>query len=116
MFNAWTDNAGARRGWRNLWLSLLFVLGTGTAQAAAELADPTLPLDRRGQSRPEVQLHLNSVLIASGRRLAVINGRQVSENDHVAGARVQRILPNRVIVYRDGRTWELRLHAGTVRR
>lgn len=94
--------------------SLLFC--ASAAAAAGKLPDPTMPLEYRGQKKAVEQLQLHSVLVARGRRLAVINDYQVGEGDRIGDIRVQRILADSVVLYRNGRTWELHLHSRSVRK
>ncbi len=93
---------------RALTAALLgLVLGWAPARAAPELHDPTRPPDyrQRAPEEPapaaqEQPLELASILIGPGRRVAVINQRLVREGDDVAGARVQSIERDRVILRR----------------
>lgn len=79
-------------------LMLVSVLGS----AGTELRDPTRPLGY-GPSAVEKQvLRLDSVLISATRKVAVINGRTVAENEWISGAQVKRIQPGKVVVIREG--------------
>jgi len=73
-----------------------------------ELRDPTQPLDYVVQEKSgDAELKLESVLIASGRRLATINGETVSVNESVFGVKVISILAGRVTVIAKGKRKEL---------
>lgn len=86
---------------------------TALPATAEQLYDPTRPLDYV-TGVAEVPLELNSILISEGRRIAVINGQEASERERIGNILVLRILPNRVIVQRNGRQYELNLH-GTLK-
>lgn len=93
------------------------ILAAAVAPAAAEqLLDPTRPLDYRVGEAIEIPLELNSILIAQGRRIAVINGQEAGERERIGDILVLRILPNRVIVQRNGRQYELNLHGSLTRK
>jgi len=92
---------------------LVVLLGTVTALSTLEvqgevLRDPTQPLDhvvlRQADDSP---LKLESVLIAPGRRLATINGKTVSLNQSVAGAKVINIVAGSVTVIAKGKRQQL---------
>lgn len=75
--------------------ALLLTLAVLTGTAAA-MVDPTRPLGPGTETiaaddtaRPS----LDSVLIAPGRRVAVIDGRAISEGEARGGVRVWRITP-----------------------
>ncbi len=97
---------------RLLWLPLLLALGLGRVEA---LDDPLRPpgaivqqkLAPRAGAAPRPVL--TSTLIADGRRLAVINGRQVSVGEAIGDAVVIDIQPAQVQLRRRGRTETLRL-------
>ncbi|NIB44385.1 general secretion pathway protein GspB [Pseudomaricurvus alkylphenolicus] len=77
------------------------------------MRDPTRPLKYSApiSSQQQQALKLHSVLISSQRKLAVINGKTVRENQWVDGARVVSILPGKVLLSVRGRQQELRLKA-----
>lgn len=83
---------------------------------SAEQIDPTRPLGKvvGVQSRSAV-LQLNSILISSGRKIAIINGKEVEVNDRVGGARVTEIHADRVVVYRQSEEIVLKLYRNKLR-
>lgn len=89
----------------------LFSLSAG----AGELADPMEPPEYRDREKPvakkppTVHYTLTSTFIAPERRVAIINGRRVSEGDWVGGARVVEIQPSSVRLVRRGRAYRLSL-------
>lgn len=101
-------------------LLLSIVSAPALADRAREetLRDPTRPLDYRAGEQG-VSLELNSILVGGDRRLAVINGQQLRENQVIAnsgGVRVRRIESRRVVLEQDGSTWNLTLAGEPVRR
>ncbi|MEZ5542574.1 MAG: hypothetical protein R3F42_11090 [Pseudomonadota bacterium] len=94
-------------------LALGILLVALTAGAAA-LTDPTRPTGRGHAAllQPHAQRHdwrLDSTLVAPDRRVAVINGRQVSEGESVDGARVIEIRRLEVLIQARGRQLTLQL-------
>lgn len=86
------------------------------AFAAAPFSDPTQPpaavqQTRRSRSAaPALRpLELQAILHAAGRRVAIINGKRVHEDDVVASATVVEIEKNHVSLIRDGKRIELSL-------
>lgn len=84
------------------------------------LRDPTRPLDHRpaaGSAGQEWELH--SILIGAQRKLAVINGQQLRENEEIPGSGgvvLRLIEPGSVVLQQDARRWRLHLNSETVRR
>jgi len=85
---------------------------------AAQAADPTRPPTqaeieawlRGGQvesSAAPTVFQLQSVLLSSQRRIAIINGERVSVGDEIDGAIVAAIDAGRVILDHDGKTLSL---------
>lgn len=103
-------------------LCLLSVVAASTAAAAqASLPDPTLPPaagPADGASKASVGQatklghRLQSVLISSERKLAVIDGRTVPLGGQIDGARVVDITEDGVTLRRGTQTETLPLHAG----
>ena len=89
---------------------IAFIHITATAAGASDLSDPTRPLRFRAPSQVTQTLELNSILIAEGRRFAVVNGQQLAERERIGRWRVVRIEPDRVVMSDNGQTRVLRLH------
>ena len=94
---------------------LLIGILTATAWASAQDAsrDPTKPLDFRVQ-KSSAPLTLNSILIGDGRRLAIINGTQLSEGGIIPGTggiRLKRVQAQTVLLEQGDRRWQLSLPA-----
>lgn len=103
----------------SLLLFSLGLLSINAWPAAVSLRDPTRPLGHYSVSKTATQkLQLNSILISSERKLAIINGQQLRENDVIkdsAGIRVKRIQANEVVLQQGEKTWRLSLNAMSVR-
>lgn len=81
---------------------------------AGALVDPTRPAGAAyaPAARAQTARHgwrLDSTLVAPDRRVAVINGRHVSEGESVDGARVIEIRPLNVLIQAPGRRMTLQL-------
>lgn len=99
-----------------LALSCAFFL---VPEALAELADPTRPPGFGGAAaaiRPSAPLVVTSILVSSGRKIAVIDGRSVKVGDSIGGARVLEIAPDTVLVRTRTGTAELRLALPSVKK
>lgn len=97
-----------------LLYSLLLILITFPVFADAEkLRDPTMPMGQQAASQhpAAVALHLNSVLISSQRRVAVINGQALRQGEEIKGSgfRVVSIKTNSVTVQSNNATRVLSL-------
>lgn len=101
-------------------LCVALLAGVVPAAQAARLADPTRPAGYAlGRGRHHVhrpRWDLSQTLIAPDRRLAIINGRTVTEGARVDGAVVVAIRPSAVKLRRKGRTFSIKLLAGSVKR
>jgi len=88
---------------------------------AESLGDPTQPTPLGGvrgggnEAPAAPRWVLSSTLVARDRNVAVINGEQLEVGETVAGARVVRIRPGRVILERGGRRFELSMLADSVK-
>ncbi len=84
------------------------------SDAEIQLRDPTRPLsyvEGAGANKPS-GWRLDSVLISSQRKQAVINGKSVSEDSWIRGAQVKRIQANKVVILVKGEERVLRLRSG----
>ena len=82
---------------------------------AENLPDPTRPLEYTGPVRQQEALQLNSILISGERKVAVINGVQLSENQWLGDKRVIRIQSNQVTLVHQGQTIILSLYGKGIR-
>ena len=88
----------ARRYFPGLMVCWVLVCGNASA-----LTDPTRPTDPAsffgsGGTSRDTQWSLQSILFASDRRVAVINGTRVREGDRIGSARVLRIHDSQVLL------------------
>jgi MSHA biogenesis protein MshK len=100
--------------------SLLCVVCLGFSAVSPALNDPTRPTDHAlffgtGQSASSAQWVLQSILLSSDRRIAVINGTRVREGDRLGSAKVVRIADSHVLLKTGGTTLTLRLLPETVK-
>ncbi|MDQ2075221.1 hypothetical protein [Marinimicrobium sp. ABcell2] len=98
---------------------LLLALAVPLSASAESLQDPTRPLGYRTASSASVELELNSILIGGTRKLAVINGQQLRENEVIQGSggvRLRAIEPQAVVLQQGTRTWRVRMAGNGVRR
>jgi MSHA biogenesis protein MshK len=95
---------------RSSVLCLLFV-----AASAYGLSDPTKPASYHAESVVDKSLVLESVLISSQRKVAVINGAVVAEGDNVGSAKIIKIDKNGVKMNSGGKTLYLKLNNASIR-
>ena len=94
--------------YKRMLLVLVLVALCGAA-GAETLSDPMRPWQRAASSAPvrtKGLYDLSAILYSSDRRVAVINGRTVSEGDRIGSAKVRRI---------DRRSLELEEHGKRIR-
>ncbi len=115
------------RGYSVFKLSLCCVLvlwaSAANAQAQEPVTDPTKPLGISGSSgvsavNAENPIRLTSVLIARDRKVAIINGQPLQENQTLkgVGALIKRIDANAVTLQQNGKTWRVALDNTAVRK
>ena len=104
-------------------LTLMLGLGLCIAQGQAgeaALSDPTRPWQSSGyqQQRPQTAASytLNSTLVSSTRRVAVINGQHVSEGETVGNAIVVKIGKYDVLLQSPNRQINLKLMPDIVKK
>ena len=93
---------------------LLTLIALPVFSDAEKLRDPTMPLGgsiTNQQNPGAIALHLNSVLISSQRRVAVINGQALRQGEEIKGSgfRVVSINTNSVTVQSNNATRVLSL-------
>lgn len=102
-------------------LALMCVLLLALPTTGGVLIDPTRPVSQ-GRSMPvrpatvQSGWTLNSTLVAPTRRVAVINGKRVSEGESVDGARVIEIRKLDVLIQTTGKRITLQLLPDIVRK
>ncbi len=99
---------------------LLAVCLLSLGQSAWALSDPTRPPQAREASRAAAPARphwsVSSVMIAPGRRLAVVNGRTVGVGDRVGGARVLAVLTDGVRLRRGRHEFTVALLPRSIKR
>lgn len=83
--------------------------------------DPTTPLGHVVSSAVNAEavvLELNSVLISSRRKIAIINGDTLREGQQLPGSNItiQHILPQKVLLKQGDKIWALTLSPDVVKR
>ncbi len=97
---------------------ILFVVPTLSVQklsAEAELPDPTRPLEYSGAVQAQKALHLDSILIGSKRKIAVINGEQFAESQWVGDKKIVAISRRSVTLRQGDQKIVLSLHGKSIR-
>jgi len=100
--------------------SVLTLVWLGSACNAFALSDPTRPTDPslyfgNNDNGSEGEWSLQSILYASDRRVAVINGTRVREGDRIGSARVVHIQDSQVVLNAGGRKLTLHLLPTTMK-
>lgn len=94
-------------------LVVFLLIASPTFADTEKLRDPTMPMGQlvATQANPEVALTLNSILISSQRRVAVINGQALRQGETIKGSafRVVSIKNNSVTVQSNNTTRVLSL-------
>ncbi|MEN0035814.1 MAG: hypothetical protein AAGC78_02050 [Cellvibrio sp.] len=106
---------------RLTFLPVLMFAAISLATMAEEIRDPTMPLGRQATvlSAEEKPFVLNSVLIGSQRKIAIINGKTLREGEIVPGTngiKVQQILAQAVVLRGGDKTWVLRISPSVVKK
>ena len=97
-----------------------FVALLAVPASAAELDDPMRPSSRSAPAAVQPGEHgpvwrLDSTIVGTSRRIAVINGRSLSVGQSVGGAKLIEILPGRVLLDQGGRQFALTLVPGDIK-
>lgn len=99
---------------------LLLALLLALPASAVALTDPTRPWSAGTYGQPSgsdnAGWNLDSVLVSSSRRVAIINGRDVSEGERVGNARVISIRRNSVVLQENGKQFRLGLVPDIIRK
>ena len=101
---------------------LLFGLVT-YAQAQDSVTDPTKPLGFSGVTgsagaKAQETIQLMSILIAEDRKVAIINGQALRENQTLKGigATVKKIDADAVTLQQNGKVWRVALNNTAIRK
>lgn len=108
------------------WLTVLLVVVSTAVWAEPGgndgVRDPTTPLGHMSGfagNQGEATLVLDSVLIGTKRKLAIINGETLREGQVLPGSngiKVQRILPQTVVLQQGEKTWVLSMSPGVMKK
>lgn len=105
------------------YCALLICVLAVNVQAQESVTDPTRPLGFAGSSGTGVanaqeSIQLTSILISSDRKVAIINGQPLRENQTLkgVGALVKRIDADTVTLQQNGKTWRIALHNTAIRK
>lgn len=105
-----------------LWLGSLWS-GLAAAQISDEVVrDPTTPLgavQSKVPTQADKSYVLDSVLISAQRKIAIINGHSLREGQLIPGSggvKLQRVLPQKVVLQQGANTWILSLSPSVINR
>lgn len=93
-----------------------------TSAQAQDVADPTKPLGAGSgagsMANAQESIQLTSILIASDRKVVIINGQSLRENQTIkgVGALVKKIDADAVTLQQNGKTWRVALHNTAIRK
>ncbi|MES2824434.1 MAG: hypothetical protein V4732_12585 [Pseudomonadota bacterium] len=92
------------------------------AQVHADTSDPTRPLrgyvgNNNENTTEQSSIRLNSILVSSQRKIAIINGQQLYENQVIkgVGAKVKKIDIDSVTLQQGNKVWRILLNETVVR-
>lgn len=91
-------------------LSAVLMIATQVFCAEADFGDPTRPLGYTVKPEANSTLRLDSVLISDQRKVAVINGKPIAENQWIQGRQVKEIKKHQVVLFFEGQQIVLSLH------
>jgi hypothetical protein len=104
----------------NVFLLFGFVV---CAQAQEAVTDPTKPLGFSGATnatggKAQETIQLMSILIAEDRKVAIINGQALRENQTLkgVGATVKKIDADAVTLQQNGKVWRVALNNTAIRK
>ncbi len=102
---------------------LLLVVLVNGAQAQEAVTDPTKPLGYSGGAGTvaggaQETIQLTSILIAEDRKVAIINGQSLRENQTLKGigAIVKKIDADAVTLQQNGKVWRVALNNTAIRK
>lgn len=103
---------------------LIAIFFAAFAQAQEPVADPTKPLGFSGAAagttagNAQETIQLTSILIASDRKVAIINGQALRENQTLkgVGALVKKIDADAVTLQQNGKIWRVALNNTAIRK
>jgi MSHA biogenesis protein MshK len=103
-------------------LSIVFLMSV-VSVAQGQIADPTKPLNSSGSvgvagDAAQDTIHLTSILISSDRKVAIINGQVLQENQTLKGigAQLKKIDADAVTLQQNGKVWRVSLNNTAIRK
>jgi MSHA biogenesis protein MshK len=102
--------------------SLLIIVCLAACTVQAQTPDPTKPLNAvasagAAASGGKEKIILTSILISRDRKLAIINGQTLQENQLLKGfgARIKTIDADAVTLQQNGKVWRVPLNSAIIR-
>ena len=107
-----------------LTVSAVLLFGPLLTDGAEALRDPTRPYAAAPVAEPTearaiakvTRFSVTAILVSKKRRVAIVNGKRVSEGDQVDGATVVKILADRLRLDLDGKEFTTRLPPDALRK
>ena len=107
-----------------LTVSAVLLFGPLLTDGAVLLRDPTRPYAAAPVAEPTearaiakvTRFSVTAILVSKKRRVAIVNGKRVSEGDQVDGATVVKILADRLRLDLDGKEFTTRLPPDALRK
>ncbi len=107
-----------------LAVSAVLLAGPLLTDGAEVLRDPTRPYAAAPVAEPTearaiakvTRFSVTAILVSQKRRVAIVNGKRVSEGDQVDGATVVKILADRLRLDLDGKEFTTRLPPDALRK
>ena len=109
-----------------LTVSAVLLFGPLLTDGAEVLRDPTRPYSAKPVAEPTTvkgiatakatRFSVSAILVSQKRRVAIVNGKRVSEGDQVDGATVVKILADRLRLDLDGKEFTTRLPPDALRK
>ena len=107
-----------------LTVSAVLLAGPLLTDGAEVLRDPTRPYAAAPIAEPTgaraiakaTGFNVTTILVSEKRRVAIVNGKRVSEGDQVDGATVVKILADRLRLDLDGKEFTTRLPPDALRK
>ena len=105
-----------------LTVSAVLLFGPLLTDGAEALRDPTRPYAAAPVAEPTearakvTRFSVTAILVSQKRRVAIVNGKRVSEGDQVDGATVVKILADRLRLDLDGKEFTTRLPPDALRK
>ena len=99
-----------------MYRSALFLVGLLISSMACSLVDPTRPVSYAAPVLSESSFQLSSILFSGQRKVAVINGKALSEGEALGKARVVKINKDNVLIKNGSKHIPLVLKRAPVKR